>query len=107
MKRIEREALLAWMAKGGERVLLEALPRPYYDSGHLPGARHFPHDRAAALANQVIGGSDTPVVVYCASETCANSQQAAQTLVSLGYRDVQVYVGGKQDWEAAGLPFER
>jgi rhodanese-related sulfurtransferase len=46
------------------------------------------------------------VVVYCASDTCANSHEAAQALEGAGYRDVSVYVGGKKDWNEAGLPLE-
>jgi hypothetical protein len=33
-------------------------------------------------------------------------QQAAASS-ERGYRDVRVYVAGKADWEAAGLPLER
>ena len=31
---------------------------------------------------------------------------AAQRLSQLGYANVAVYAGGKQEWEEAGLPFE-
>ena len=47
------------------------------------------------------------IVVYCASSTCQNSHIAARTLQSLGYRDVAVYAGGKQDWSEAGLALEQ
>ena len=48
-----------------------------------------------------------PIVVYCASETCRNSHQAAEVFKMLGYTDVAVYPGGKKDWEEAGLAFEK
>jgi 3-mercaptopyruvate sulfurtransferase SseA len=44
--------------------------------------------------------------VYCANRQCQNSHVAAHRLAALGYSDVSVYGGGKQDWEEAGLPFE-
>jgi rhodanese-related sulfurtransferase len=87
-------------------VLLEALPEKYYEDGHLPGARHFPHDQARALAPQVIPDRTAEVVVYCASATCQNSHIAARTLRSLGYANVAVYASGKEDWRAAGLALE-
>jgi len=31
---------------------------------------------------------------------------AAQRLIQLGYTDVAVYEGGKQEWEQSGFPFE-
>ena len=47
------------------------------------------------------------MVVYCASETCQNSHQAAAELTRLGYVDVRVYAGGKLDWQSANLPTEQ
>lgn len=103
---IDRTALNAKLADP-RLVLLEALPETYYAQGHLPGARWFPHDRAKELAAVAVPRKDAPVVVYCASDTCQNSHVAAKVLTDLGYTDVSVYAGGKADWEAAGLPFER
>lgn len=88
-------------------VLLEALPESHYRQGHIPGARLFPVDRARDLAPAVAPSRSTPVVVYCASETCKNSHQVAKLLGDIGYTDVRVYAGGKADWESAGLPLEK
>ena len=87
-------------------IVLEALPETYYRQGHLPGARLFPMDRARELAPTVSARRDAPIVVYCASETCKNSHEVAKLLGDVGYTDVRVYVGGKADWQAAGLPLE-
>ena len=103
---ISREHLTT-LAADPAVVLLEALPEKYYRDGHLPGARWFPHDRARELAAVAIPRKDAPVVVYCASDTCQNSHVAARALRDLGYQDVRVYVGGKADWIAAGLPLEQ
>jgi rhodanese-related sulfurtransferase len=88
-------------------VLLEALPERYYREGHLPGARLFPVETARELARKVAAKQDTPIVVYCASETCQNSHQVAKLLGDVGYTNVSVYAGGKADWQEAGLPIER
>lgn len=106
-KTIQREELAARIDRGEPIILLEALPERYFRAGHLPGARLFPHDQAAALAASTIGDPDAAVVVYCASDTCNNSREAAETLSGLGYRDVSVYAGGKKDWAEAGLPLEK
>ena len=87
-------------------VLLEALPEKYFYDWHLPGARHFPHDQARALAPTVAPDMAAEIVVYCASATCQNSHIAARVLGSLGYSNVVVYAGGKQDWSEAGLARE-
>ena len=87
-------------------VLLEALPAKYYDEGHLPGAQHFPHDRARQLAPALLPDKLAEIVVYCASRTCQNSHIAANVLRQIGYANVAVYGGGKQDWTEAGETLE-
>lgn len=103
---ISRQELQARMQGNRPPTLVEALPVKYYQDGHLPGAVHLPHDRVRQLATTLLPNRDTEIVVYCASATCQNSHIAAGVLASLGYRDVKVYAGGKQDWTEAGLPLE-
>lgn len=89
-----------------DAVLFEALSEAHWASGHLPGAHAMPLDRIAEVAAAKAPDKKKPVVVYCASITCKNSDVAAKTLARLGYRDVAVYAGGKADWKDAGLPLE-
>jgi rhodanese-related sulfurtransferase len=102
MKIIEtRGALQSRIAANPALVLLEALPEKYFKDWHLPGARHFPHDQARALAASVAPDRAAETVVYCASKACQNSHIAAKQLESLGYANVAVYAGGKEDWQQA------
>lgn len=103
---INRAELQTRMASAAPPVLLEALPAGYFLKGHLPTARNLPHDKVRELAPSVVPDRDSEIVVYCASATCANSGIAAGVLGSLGYRNVRVFPGGKQEWEEAGLPLE-
>ena len=88
-------------------VLVEALPEKYYREGHLPGARHLPHDQVAQLAGKVLPERDAEIVVYCASSTCQNSHIAARHLAQLGYTRVAVFPGGKKEWIETGFALER
>ncbi|HET6331910.1 MAG TPA: rhodanese-like domain-containing protein [Polyangiales bacterium] len=107
MNTISRDQLLTQIRDDAHLILLEALPEQYWRKGHLPGARLFPHDRVRELAAVAAPRKTDPIVVYCASDTCKNSHQAAEALEELGYANVRVYVEGKADWQAAGLPLER
>jgi len=107
LKIIDRPQLTARLAAQAQPILVEALPRKYYDDWHLPGARHLPHDQVRQLAATVLPDRQAEIVVYCASDTCQNSHIAAQVLQQVGYTNVAVYAGGKQDWSDAGLPIER
>ena len=103
---ITRTELAAKLDRREPIVLLEALPQGHYLRGHLPGARHLPHDEVRARAVAVVPDKQAEIVVYCASPTCQNSGIAAAVLASLGYGNVRVFPGGKQEWQAAGLPLE-
>jgi rhodanese-related sulfurtransferase len=103
---INREELRIKLSSANRPALVEALPEKYYAAQHLPGALHLPHDEVDALAATVLPAKAAQIVVYCANRQCQNSHIAAHRLSMLGYTDVAVYAGGKQDWEEAGLPFE-
>jgi rhodanese-related sulfurtransferase len=105
-KTVTRDELQARRAANPALVLLEALPAKYYDDWHLPGARHFPHERARELAPAVAPDKSAEIVVYCASTSCQNSHIAANVLRQIGYANVAVYAGGKEDWAEGGLARE-
>ncbi|HJU21779.1 MAG TPA: rhodanese-like domain-containing protein [Casimicrobiaceae bacterium] len=106
-KELTLQELQARLRANPQLVLLEALPDKYYRDWHLPGARHLPHDEVRAKAADVVPDKSTPIVVYCASDTCRNSHIAASELSRLGYVDVAAFTGGKKAWSEAGLPVER
>ena len=107
LKTIDRDELRRRLAGANPPVLAEALPEKYFRDWHLPGARHLPHDEVDRLADAVLPDRSAEIVVYCASRSCQNSHIAAAKLARMGYANVAVYAGGKQEWSEAGLPVER
>ena len=101
IRTIPREQLTLLHAR-----LFEVLSEQHWAAGHIPGAKAMPLDRIAEVAQAEAADKDASIVLYCASETCKNSHIAAEKLVTLGYRSVFVYAGGKADWTAAGLELE-
>lgn len=98
--------LRAALDAGEPITLVEALPPIHHRDGHLPGAVNIPHDEVELRAPGLLPDREAAIVVYCASETCANSGIAARRLRGLGYTDVRVYEAGKAAWAAEGLPLE-
>jgi rhodanese-related sulfurtransferase len=88
-------------------IVFEALPEKYYRDGHIPGALQLNHQNVREAAARHAPDKSATIVVYCASATCRNSDIAATQLDALGYSDVRVYVGGKQDWSERQLPLAR
>ncbi len=103
---IDRDALREWIERGDDFVLVDALAPLAYAGAHLPGAVNIPPERVDELAALRIPRLDAEVVVYCANTACESSAEVGERLVSLGYRNVRHYAGGKQDWRDAGLPLE-
>jgi len=91
---------------GTPPILVEVLPEPYFRHTHLPGAVNMPPERVAELAPVLLPDREAPIVVYCAGPTCPHAAAAARLLTTLGYTDVRDFVGGKQEWLAAGLPVQ-
>lgn len=87
-------------------TVVEALPAPYYEQAHIPGAINIPHTEVRTLAPRLLPDKDALIVTYCANLACPNSELAARVLGKLGYTNVRDYAEGKQDWKDAGLPLE-
>ena len=104
--RITRQDLHARIAAGDTTTVVEALGPAFYADAHLPGAVNIPPVHVDRLAPALIPAHDAPVVVYC-SGSCSNADAVARRLEELGYIDVAVYLGGKEDWVEHGLPVER
>jgi rhodanese-related sulfurtransferase len=103
---ITRQQLTRKLVSAARPTLVEALPEKYYADKHLPNALNIPHEQVNALAPALLPDKNAEIVVYCANIQCQNSHIAAGRLTALGYSNVTVYRGGKQDWEDAGLPFD-
>lgn len=103
---IDTEELRARLASSAPPQVAEILGPQYFAAGHLPGAVNLPLDGFAESAARLLPNPGAEIVVYCASETCQNSDLAERKLRSLGYQRVRVYKGGKAAWKAAGLPLE-
>jgi rhodanese-related sulfurtransferase len=107
IKEISRSALAEALLSKQPPIVFEALDKKYFDHGHLPTARMLPPAEVDSIVAATVASKETPLVIYCASETCQNSHVAAGHLAAHGYADVSVYAGGKQDWTEAGLRLER
>jgi rhodanese-related sulfurtransferase len=92
--------------ESGTVTVVEALPAPYYEDAHLPGAINIPHTEVQQLAPELLPDKDAAIVTYCSNTACPNSGIAAAQLTKLGYTNVRKYAEGKQDWTEAGLPLE-
>ncbi|MEM4331266.1 MAG: rhodanese-like domain-containing protein [Candidatus Anstonellales archaeon] len=103
---ITKEQLLEIIENRENVKIVEVLSHEEYKRGHIPGAINIPltqiEENAPALLRK-----DEKIVVYCASYECHASTNAAKKLLSMGYKKVFDYKGGKRDWMSAGLDIEQ
>lgn len=104
--RITREDLRVRLASASRPVLVEALGAAFYSDAHLPGAINIPPGQVDHLAPTLMPVLDVPIVVYCTG-SCSSADAVARRLAEIGFSDVVVYAGGKEDWVEHGLPVER
>jgi rhodanese-related sulfurtransferase len=92
-------------------LILDARPESFYRLGHIPSALSLPRgdfeNQYQILQATLQSHRDMPLVVYCASIYCHDSQRVADALQKLGYRHVRLFRGGWRDWENASLQEEK
>lgn len=92
-------------------TFIDARSDEKYSAGHIRQAYVFDHYFMERYLDQVLPACQgvAEVVVYCHGGECTDSEIAAQHLLDLGVdrRILKVYVGGIEQWTAAGLPLER
>ena len=96
---IERDELQRLIGTGGI-VVVDALPRSYYDEMHLPGAINL----VEADVDEHVGRLLPDKVTYCSNAACGNSSAVARRLEASGYTNVRTYGEGIQDWVENGNP---
>ncbi len=87
-------------------TIIEVLPQADYERAHLPHAINISLKDIDLLVPRLVPNKWEDIVVYCNGPTCDASEKAARLLVSLGYKNVKRYAGGKSDWIDSGLPVQ-
>ena len=103
---ISRDELIKLVDQGCAFALVETLPSVAYHQARLPGAINLPPDQISELAATLLPDKTVEIIVYGASVSSLDSQNAALELESMGYLNVRNYEGGKKDWFDAGLRIE-
>jgi rhodanese-related sulfurtransferase len=96
------------LMKGGAAVV-DARFSEDYAAGHIPGAINIPVNQRAAAGRMLArrAGRDAKVILYCQSAGCPFSKQVGRVLWRDGYRNLYVFRGGWDEWEATARPAER
>lgn len=105
---VTTEELKKKIDEGGDFVLIDALSPESFEGRHIPGAKNVPNgpDFMEKFEKEVGAPKDAEIIVYCSSESCMASVNAAKTLEEAGFTNVAHYKDGLAGWQNAGYEFE-
>ena len=90
-------------------VLLDARTRGNYLAGHIPGAISLPISEFKQTFSRTspLLVKNKAIIIYCSGVNCLDSSLLAKELAQREYRDIFVYKGGIEEWQALGNPVQR
>lgn len=103
VKEISARDAITLRARQPEAVFLDVREQPEVNLGTIPGAVHLARGSMETKIEALVPREST-VVIFCANGN--RSAFAADTLQTMGYRDVASLAGGFRDWIAEGGEIE-
>lgn len=96
----------ARMANGRRAALvINVLAHEEYAQNHIPGSVNVPYmhnDRFAQQVEDLAGGPDKNIILYCGGPQCPMAANAARVLADAGFGSLAVYEGGMAEWDEYG-----
>jgi len=104
MKKINEKELKKILQENPNVKLLNVLPEDEFEKEHIPNSINIPVENENFLdeVKQQINNKNDLVIVYCASNECPASTEAAKKLEENGYKNVYDFKGGLQEWQETG-----
>ena len=109
MQTMTVQQLKAMMDRNEDFTLINVLDREDFERSRIPGSENVPvsRDDFEDRVEELAGGKDAQIVVYCASFDCEASPKAAKKLDEAGFENVYDFEGGTKEWMRAGHEIER
>ena len=91
-------------------VFVDGRPAHEFTQGHIPNAINLPYEEIRTKTpqekEQMVKdiNKNSLIVTYCSGEKCDISIDVAYELFDLGYKNVNIYLGGLEEWSAKGYP---
>ena len=84
-------------------VFIDARPYKMFLKETIAGSISIPDTKVDELKGRFPVHQNQKIIAYCGGFKCAKSHNVAKKLISMGYRDVNVFAGGLPTWKKAGL----
>ena len=84
-------------------VIIDARPYKMFLKETIVGSVAIPDTKVDELKGRFPVHQNEKIIAFCGGYKCAKSHNVANKLISMGYRDVNVFAGGLPAWKKAGL----
>lgn len=101
MQTVDKATLKLWVETIPETMVIDVLPKEYYEKRHITGALNIPFKGNSHFASDVEAHAKSKnkrIVVYCLNNQCDLSDQAAEALTQAGFTDVYAFEDGIEGW---------
>lgn len=94
-------------------VFIDGRPAHEFDEGHIAGAINIPYEsmmgKTPEEKKQLVKdiNPNAVIITYCSGEKCDISIDVAYELFDLGYKNLNIYLGGLEEWVEKGYPTEK
>lgn len=105
MKTITAKELKKKLDGKKDFILIDVLSKESFDAKHIPGSINIPVGEIEQNAPKEFPDKGKEIIVYCASESCQASPNAARKLKEMGYKNVVDFEEGLAGWKEAGYKF--
>ncbi|MFZ0255075.1 MAG: rhodanese-like domain-containing protein [Gammaproteobacteria bacterium] len=109
MNTVAANELKAMLERDQGAILINVLSEADFEEARIPGSANIPVSRNDFVerVEDLAGGKNKPIVVYCATAECTESPTAAHKLEEAGFTDVYNFEGGMEAWLDAQQYVER
>ena len=92
----------------GKYLFIDARAEVFYKNGHIKSAINVTledlKNKMARYENKY--PKDTKIIIYCNVSECAPSYDLAKYLIDRGFKSIEVFYGGWNDWVNAKYPID-
>ena len=91
--------------KSGDALFVDARDSEFFEQGHIPGALSLPvrdFDSVFPRLEKQLRAAPR-VITYCDGVSCETSVELTEKLLFAGLEYIEIFTGGIQQWQGAGL----
>ena len=86
-------------------LVVDLRPSQEFSSGHIAGSINVQEDQLEQHLITKKHPKETPIILVC--RTGMSSKKSGNSLIKLGYLDVNLVGGGMMSWEGNGMPLSK